>query len=260
MSEYEFIFDNLRWSFSNLKSFGQCPFEWQLKYIDCERGVENIYGQFGSLCHKILEMYLKGDMKKDEMLPYYMDNFDSSVEYLVGDKYGSRDKLYRIGYVFFENYMFDITDNKIIGVEQKLDFDFNGKTFIGIIDLSYKDKDGNIIILDHKTAESPFGKSGSVKKTKEKDLLFYKRQLYLYCYGFYKQFGRMPKKIGWNFIRDNKTVLLDVKKEEYDEAVQWATDTIRKIYETDSFKKVDNYFYCNNLCQYRNICYKMTED
>lgn len=260
MSDYEFIFDNLRWSFSNLKSFRQCPFEWHLKYIDCEYGIENIYGQFGSLCHEILEKYFKGDMKKEQMLPYYIDNYDMSVEYLVGDKYGSRDKLYRIGYNFFENFNFDTSDKKIIGVEQKLEFDFHGKTFVGIIDLSYKDEDDNIVLLDHKTAESPLGKTGKVKKSKEEDFLYYKRQLYIYCYGFYQRFGRMPKKIGWNFIRDNKVVLIDVVKEEYEEAVKWVEDTIKEIYKTESFKKVDNFFYCNNLCQYRNVCYKMIED
>ena len=124
MSDYEFIFDNLRWSFSNLKSFEQCPFEWLLKYVECERGVENIYGQFGSLCHNILEQYLKGEMPRKIMLDHYVDNFNNYVEYLTDDKYGTRDKLYRIGYEFFEKFNLDLSGCKIIGVEQKLEFDF----------------------------------------------------------------------------------------------------------------------------------------
>ena len=199
-------------------------------------------------------------MPRDKMLPYYIDNFNMYVEYLANDKFGSRDKLYRIGYAFFENYNLDLTDCKIIGVEQKLEFDFFGKTFVGIIDLSYKDPDGNLVILDHKTAESPFNKSGGVKKSKADDLLYYKRQLYIYCYGFYKQFHRMPKKIGWNFIRDGKVVLLDVDKAEYEAAISWAQETIAKIYETERFQKVDNYFYCTHLCQYRKVCYLMDDD
>lgn len=199
-------------------------------------------------------------MSKEAMLPYYIENFNMNVEYLVDDKYGSRDKLYRIGYNFFEKFDVDMTDCKIIGVEQKLEFDFFGKTFVGIIDLSYKDKNGDLVILDHKTAESPFNKSGGVKKSKENDLLFYKRQLYLYCYGFYQRYNRMPKKIGWNFIRDNKIVLLDVKKEEYEDAIAWAKETVASIYETEQFKKNDNYFYCTHLCQYRKICFMIDED
>lgn len=260
MSDYEFIFDNLRWSFSNLKSFEQCPFEWLLKYVECERGVENIYGQFGSLCHKALELYLKGEMPRGTILDYYIDNFNSYVEYSADDKYGTRDKLYRIGYEFFNNFKLDLSNCKIIGVEQKLEFDFYGNTFVGIIDLSYKDANGDLVILDHKTAESPFNKSGGVKKNKTDALLGYKRQLYIYCYGFYKRYGRMPKKIGWNFIRDNKVVLLDVDKKEYEDAISWARDTIVKIYKTEQFKKVDNYFYCTHLCQYRKICYLMNDD
>ena len=71
MNGYDFILDDLNWSFSNLKTFTQCPFEWRLKYLDAEEGIENIYGQFGTVCHKVLENFFTG--YKKENIYYFVE-------------------------------------------------------------------------------------------------------------------------------------------------------------------------------------------
>lgn len=260
MSDYEYIFDNLSWSFSNLKSFIQCPFEWKLKYVDCCSGIDNIYGKFGSVCHKTLELYLTNKLKAEELLQYYTEHFD--VLDVVQDEYEAKryDKLDAIGKEYFTNFTDNFNIKEIIGVEKKIEFDFFGKTFIGYIDLIYRDKEGNLIILDHKTAEAPFNKNGTIKKTKQSDFDFYKKQLYIYCLGIEKIYGRRPNKIGWNFIRSGQIHLLDFDKQEYKEACEWAKETISNVYCTERFSRVENFFYCNNLCKYRNLCYRLGEE
>lgn len=59
MSEYNFLIDNMIWSFSRLNSFCICKYEWYLQYIEEAEGTNNFYAEFGKFCHKILEMYAK---------------------------------------------------------------------------------------------------------------------------------------------------------------------------------------------------------
>ena len=72
MEDNSFIIDSMRWSFSRLESFYTCPYSWKRHYIDCEEGANNAFAQYGSLCHRLLEQYEKGEI----------DIFDISQEYV----------------------------------------------------------------------------------------------------------------------------------------------------------------------------------
>lgn len=261
MNGYDFILDDLNWSFSNLKTFTQCPFEWRLKYLDAEEGIENIYGQFGTVCHKVLENFFTGKCSVENMKNQFEVLFRKSV-ILNGSRDEERsEKLHQIGILYFSNFskqMFPI--KRVVGVEKKIDCDFYGKKFIGFIDLVYIDNDDRLVVLDHKTAESPLNKNGSIKKAKIKDYDFYKKQLYIYCMGIKKLYNRYPDKIGWNFIRSGDLHIIDFNKEDYEESCEWAMNVIDNIYDTDKFQKNEQYFYCNNLCRFRNICYTIDEE
>ena len=102
--------------------------------------------------------------------------------------------------------------------------------------------------------------NGTIKKAKQSDFDFYKKQLYIYCLGIEKIYGRRPNKIGWNFIRSGQIHLLDFDEQEYKEACEWAKETIGNVYCTERFSRVENFFYCNNLCKYRNLCYRLGEE
>ena len=39
--DYGFIIDAMKWSFSRLNSFYNCPYEWKRKYIDCEYKIKS---------------------------------------------------------------------------------------------------------------------------------------------------------------------------------------------------------------------------
>ena len=67
------------WSFSRLNSFYNCPYEWKRKYIDCEYGESGFFGEFGTLCHSLLERYIKGDISIFELSQCYENEFNDVV-------------------------------------------------------------------------------------------------------------------------------------------------------------------------------------
>ena len=86
MSEYNFLIDNMIWSFSRLNSFCICKYEWYLQYIEEAEGTNNFYAEFGKFCHKILEMYAKGELGLFELSDYFVEHYDEEVKEFVYHK------------------------------------------------------------------------------------------------------------------------------------------------------------------------------
>jgi hypothetical protein len=249
MAKYEFILDNMIFSFSNLSLFEQCRKAWYLKYVEDREKCDNMYAQFGSFCHKILEMYCNEEIAKSRLLEYYVEYFDDEVSLLANTS--QYDKYYNLGFQYFKNINLDFEDYDILGVEKEIHFEVGGHKFIGYIDVLLKDGD-DIIMLDHKSSEYPYGKGGKIKKKATEKVESYKRQLYLYCKAIFEEYGIYPKKLVWNYFKDNgqfDTVIFN--KDEYDATLKWAKDTIDIIYDNEEFTENKDYFYCNNLCDYR---------
>lgn len=164
------------------------------------------------------------------------------------------DKLYDIGLNYFSDVNLDAGNLNIIYVEKNVLFEYAGYKFRGIIDLMYKDENGDLIILDHKTSEYPITKKGRIKKNKQATMDGYIKQLAMYAYGVKNVIGQMPKYIGWNFIREGKIYLIPVTDKLISETMKWAKEVIEKIYKTEEFEKIGEYFMCGNLCDFRNEC------
>ena len=114
-----------------------------------------------------------------------------------------------------------------------------------------KDKEtGEIIIIDHKSASIKILKNGSISKSDQKHFLEFKRQLYLYSIPIVKEYGSVSK-LKWNMFKDQKWIEIPWKQEEYDEAIQWAKDTL-KLIENESLWLPNQDYYCNYLCGQRN--------
>ena len=60
--ELDFILDTMTWSFSRLNAFYNCAYEFYLHYIECNKSENGFFGEYGSLIHKILEKYEKGEL------------------------------------------------------------------------------------------------------------------------------------------------------------------------------------------------------
>lgn len=164
------------------------------------------------------------------------------------------DKLYDLGLNYFSDIDLDLENIKIVYIEKNVVFEYSGYKFRGIIDLMYEDENGDLIILDHKTSEYPLTKKGGIKKNKLKTMDGYTKQLALYALGVKLTTGRMPKYIGWNFIREGKTYLIPLTEQMISDTMKWAIKVIHSIYETEDFSRSDEYFMCSQLCDFRDEC------
>ena len=257
MDDNSFVLDNMVFSYSNLSTFCGCKYEWRLHYLDCEEKRQNVYAQFGSFCHKILEMYENGELKLDELPAYYEEYFDDEItEDILFQTSTATDKLYDLGLSYFQNGVKDLnlSQYKILGVEYECNFKIGDHEFIGYIDLLLEDENGDIIILDHKSAEYPYGKNGKPKKSTADKVKSYERQLYLYSKAVFEQYGKYPTKLVWNYFKSQKFAVIPFYESEYLETLQWAEDTIKEMYDEIFFDAKEDYFYCRNLCDYRDIC------
>lgn len=259
MCEYKEDIDKMRWSYSRLTSFEHCKYEFYLNYIvndDNEYLSEgNFYAEVGSFVHEILAMIFNGELTPDEASQYYVDNFDNNVFYKT--RKSTMDKTFETCADYFASVDFGwLNDYEILGVELEVKFKLEGYDFVGYIDLLLRDKrDGKIVVVDNKSSEYPFKLNGDVKAKSKHSFENYKKQMYLYSYAVMEKYGEFPKEITWNHFKDGgKFATIPFKKDEYDTAVKWFVDTIHTIEQETDYDVTLDYFYCTNLCNFRNSC------
>ena len=253
--ELDFLLDTMTWSFSRLNSFYNCPYEWKLRYIDCNKSENGCFGEYGSLIHKILEKYEKGELSLFELNDYYEEHFSESVPHdAPPNKYVDiKQSYYEKGLDYFNNIDLDLDKYEVLGVEKEVRFQIAGKDFIGYIDLLLKEKEtGKIIILDHKSASIKILKNGKVSKSDQEHVREFIRQLCLYAIPIIEEYGHVDE-LWWNLFKDKNWLKMPFNKEDYNEAIQWAEDTL-KLIETEKEWLPNNSssYYCNYLCGQRN--------
>lgn len=246
-------------SYSRLTSFENCKYEFYLNYIvndkDEYQPESNFYAEVGSFVHEILAMIFEGKLTPDEAAKYYVDNFDNNVFYKTSKK--TMDKSFEACANYFAEVDFGwLNDYEILGVEMETKFQIEGYDFIGYIDLLVRDKrDGRIVIIDNKSSEYPFRLDGKVKANLVQKFENYKKQMYLYSHGVVEKYGEFPKEIAWNHFKNGgKFATIPFAKSEYDKTIKWFIDTIRIIEKEKDFDPNENFFYCHNLCNFRNSC------
>lgn len=249
---YKNILDNMVWSFSSVNSYCTCPYAFKLSYINKKEKVNNAFAEFGSFVHSLLEKYFKGEIEFFELSQMYESEYDSNVTHEFPSlKFCDLETKYYEDGINYLNSFEGIADNlQVVGVEQEINLKLNGKAFIGYIDLILKDtNDNKYIIVDHKS-------KGKFKSKKEKEHYMY--QLYLYSVYIKEKFGEYPKELKFNMFRTGtfETEQFDEKK--LKKALNWFDFTIDLIYSDDTFIKIKDEFYCNNLCGVREHC--MSED
>lgn len=260
MSKYKEEIDKMQWSYSRLTSFEHCKYEFYLKYIindDDEYLAEgNFYAEVGTFVHEILAMIFNGELKIEDAAQYYIDNFDDNVFYKI--RQSTADKIFETCASYLADVDFTwLNDYEIIGVEKEVNFSKNGYKFIGFIDLLLRDKnDGKLVIMDNKSSEYPFKKDGGIKAKVKDNFESYKHQMYLYGLAVYEEYGEYPKELVWNHFKDGgKLAKIPFKLEGgLYPAIGWMFDTIEQIENEEDFEASQDYFYCHNLCDFRNSC------
>ena len=235
-----------RYSFSKLSSWWVCPYGWKLRYIDHQPGIGNAFSSYGTFVHSIMERYANGEVDIWDLPRIYEWEFDTAVpekfpynQYVV-----LRDSYYKQGLEFLKAFQ-GYDDYKILGVEQNFDTDIDDWVFNGIIDLILEDKNGKLIIRDYKS-------KASFKNEAEKRE--YARQLYLYSTYVYNKFGRFPDELQFLMFRKNDLVQIPFNKNDFNESIKWAKDTVKTIREAFDYPPRCEDFYAANLCNHREYC------
>lgn len=255
-NDYSFILDTMTWSFSRLESFYTCPYAWKRKYIDCEKGENNAFASYGTLCHSLLEQYLNGELGAFDLAGEYERRFDAEVpEDFPYNKYTDlKESYFYKGLNYFSEFVDLIDcDYDVLGVEKKVEFNIDKYPFVGYIDALIRNSNGEVIILDQKSASLSWCKNGKPAKKSLEKMQMYKRQLYLYSKALIDT-GIKPKYLCWNFFNDMKIYQIEFDEKDYKEALEWALHTIQLIEKETEFEQQEDYYFCRNICDYRNDC------
>jgi len=248
----------MTWSFSRVNSISSCLYSFVLHYVFGYEDAHNCWDQFGTLCHKVIEMILKGELDIFDAPQYYIDHY---AEYVTcsfpSNKYVDLgEKTYQQGLDYFNNLSFDFDRYEVLGIEQELSFKVGTHPFQGYADAIYRDKEtGEIILRDHKTASFKYLKDGSISKTNAKHFDEFKKQEYLYCIPLIEKYGKVDK-LTWNMIKDQKIIEIPFNEAEYREAQEWAINNIHKLEEeTLWLPDTSETYYCTNICGQRHDCF-----
>jgi hypothetical protein len=250
-----FFMDEFTWSYSRLNSYYICPYSSKLQYVDCIKGENNFFGQYGSFCHKLFEDYLKGYISLFDMCEVYENKFNDVVKLKAPyNKFSNiRQSYYISGLDYFGNFE-GWDDYKIISVEEKFKFEIDGKQFITIPDLIIRNKNDRLEIIDHKSEDLKYPKRQNTKVSEKFEEKI--KQLYLNSYAVYQRYNEFPEYLNFNIFRVNNWIKEPFKVEDYNKTIQWAKNTIELYKKESEWKPKFDYYYCNNICNFRNICEK----
>lgn len=254
--------DGHLYSYSQLSSVDECPYSFYLQKIELDedgrplKQQDNFFAEHGSLMHKVLEEWARGNISLNEMPDEYTRLYPGMVHtppppYM--SKYAS--KAYDVGLWYCKDFRgFDGYD--IVSAEERFRInlpltDGTTREFVGVVDLILKDQEtGGLVIMDHK--------SKSAKEfVKVRDEMY--RQQYLYAAYVIEKYGVQPERLAFNLFKENG--MIDERpfdKEEYQQTLQWATDKILEIENRDFLEWLDQKeepdFFCNEICSVRAYC------
>jgi hypothetical protein len=88
----------------------------------------------------------------------------------------------------------------------------------------------------------------------------YWKQLYLYSIPIKEEFGVYPVKLHINAFRKQDWFTINFDEKEIDIVKKWVLDTVELINKEEKWLPKSDNFFCNFLCNFRNICeYKPQE-
>jgi CRISPR/Cas system-associated exonuclease Cas4 (RecB family) len=247
-----FLLDGFVWSFSRIETFSTCPYCFYLQYIQGMKGKDSFFGQYGGFIHELLEQYNKGKLFSFELLEQYEKFYNEKITEQITDKIS--ENYYNKGYEYFSN--FEEPEYEILCSEGEYKFKIGEYDFTGKIDVELADA-----ILDYKT------KKGGAYKRKPKDNpdirqmvdgryidLSHFKQLYIYCIPYFNKYGKYPERLILDMVKEGDKYELKFNEADFELCKQQMIDEISKIYETITFAKNENDFWCNNICGQRFNC------
>lgn len=244
------LIDDMKWSYSRVRSFDDCPYKFFLKYVRSQVERPMFYSSYGKFMHSLLERYYRNEENAESLCGKYLREFRENVT-------GSPQSL-KVFSNYFNSGLSCIKTlmkppGKIVGVEKKVEFDIGGYPSIGYLDLVCETDDG-LCIIDHKSRMLK-RRSGRRKPTAtDAELDSYLRQLYIYSAAIKNESGELPTHLCFNCFRENLFIKEQFYNDAYEEAIRWYTDSIEKIRMETDFRPSIDYFKCTYLCGLNDRC------
>lgn len=245
--------DNHVYSYSQLSSFDECPYGFYLSKIERAEQQSNGFAELGTLIHDLLDQWAKGEVAIEDLPKEYERRYPDEVvtrfPRMLAAK-GYAEKAFRQGLEYFENFD-GFEGYTIIAAEERFKTEINGRPFVGVVDMIVRDNTTDeLIVLDHKS------KSKTAFKQAEKEM--YRQQL-LYSKYVYEQYGCWPDRLMFNLFKEGGIKPeKPFDKNEYDEALAWATEKIERMEEYDILdwlsSKPEGDFFCHEICSVRQHC------
>ena len=248
---YRPLIEDMRWSFSRIECFNDCPYRWYLRYIyQCEEEPK-FYSSYGKFMHKIIEQYYKGEITKEDMCTKFLFDFRTEVQGIrppesTVQKYIERGIKYLKG--------FTPLPYKVMGIEKRVEFDIDGISFVGFIDYLGEDDNGSIYIVDNKSRDLKPRSKRKQPTVKDQELDEMLKQLYIYSAAVKQEYGRFPKALYFNCFKAGTFIEEPFNEETYNKTIEWAKKSIENIKDTDDFYPNVEFFSCYYICPYTDEC------
>lgn len=250
---YEPLIRDMVWSHSRIKAFDDCPYRWYLKYVRYPKAKkkEMFFANYGKFVHELIASFYSGEKSREELEAEYLRDFRAHV------------KAYAPNRTVFKNYFVDGLNyirrlqkpkNKVLSVENKVEFQIGNIPMIGYIDRLEEDQDGRILVIDNKSRTlKPRSHRSKPTKTDE-ELDQYLRQLYLYSIPVQDQFGKPPDKLCFDCFRSQLFIEEPFNEMASENAKQWVKDRVDEIAVETEFRPNMEYFKCRHLCEMQDYC------
>lgn len=247
--KYDFIINDMTWSFSRITSFEDCPYQWFLIYIFGSEKRSGFFAEYGTFMHTILSSYISGELSKERLVPYFTGNFLSNVTAKAPSSAIFRN-YFQDGINYLSNI--DFPHKNILAVEDEIRFKFAGHEFVGFIDC-LSDDDG-LTVTDHKSrALKPRSKRKTPTKSDE-ELDLYFRQLYVYAAGVKAKYGVYPKWLEFNCFRTHTLIREPFDEKKLHDTEVWASELIQRITDCDTWNPMPEFWQCKELCDVSQDC------
>ena len=248
-----------QYSYSKINLFNSCPLKYKYLYIDKNyKNDESIEAFLGKMIHATLEWVYKKKIK-DKRAYYSLD----SIIYFFKEQWSDswHQKIRRFKYIkqkkadyftrginflvkYYHHFGPDF-NQKVFKVEEKIEFELDGRKIKAIIDRIDRESDLEMHIIDYKT-----GKNMLSEKKLKKDM-----QMSIYSLALRSQFKEIDNmKLSHYYISTNKFVSIDSSDLDIDSFSNGLIENIETIEDSEK----ENQFIANEstLCSW---CYYWKE-
>ena len=242
----------MTWSYSRIKCFENCQYQWFLKYIKLySDSPKQFYASFGSLVHKILADFLSGKTSKEESKIGFLTRYYQEVA-------GERPDISIVKNYFNDTLNFlerfdGFPDFNTKEIEDEIRFKIDKYKFVGFIDYLGRDADV-FVIVDHKSRKLKPKSNRKTPTVNDKTIDDMYKQLYIYSEGVNLKYGEYPHQLCFNCYRNQNFIKEPFDAQKCEDAKKWAIDTIERIKNTDYFAPSVDYFKCKYICDVNEEC------